>query len=493
MTIGLDFNGKRIPPHKTGRATCQICSGEVIAKCGEIYDWHWAHKIDRNCDPWKEHETEWHRQWKNKFPFEWREVPIENDEGERHFADVKTSSGLVIEFQNSSISTTTIRIREEFYGDMIWVINAQPFKDHLRLASVVKRKVREIEAAEKDPYVELEQDLKNQIEALSKSIDEIQGRITPVFEEIKRKRGRLTFLNDHLANVHELTERIIKSWFDHLHIDYQLSELVNRVDQHYPTRIRGLAKELNEIKEKLAREERNLQMIQKLEQIELGNVSHRIVPSNWISAKNYSNAMVIEKETKSTLFVNSRRISSEFDLQRLQQSELKYVFCLDVSIPLQSINNATAMLKKDLETLQNYLPSVKQIIHESLLNNLRNMVSETEKGIETQDSKWDELLSQKSDLEIRKGTLEMKIAEEVPIAKKEAAEELKNEKFSVMRSEKGQYHFRWKHERKSWQAAGASMFFDIGEDYLLKRLTESLVYKVKLTDFLKDYGHLVSK
>ena len=53
MTIGLDINGKRISPYKTGRATCQICAGDVIAKYGEIYDWHWAHRVDQNCDPWK--------------------------------------------------------------------------------------------------------------------------------------------------------------------------------------------------------------------------------------------------------------------------------------------------------------------------------------------------------------------------------------------------------------------------------------------------------
>ncbi|NOT73437.1 MAG: hypothetical protein HOP08_00815 [Cyclobacteriaceae bacterium] len=104
MTIGIDENKKRVPPFPNGKATCQVCEGNVIAKCGEIYDWHWAHKIDQNCDPWKEHETEWHRGWKNKFPFDWREIVITSDEGERHYADVRTDTGTVIEFQNSSIS-----------------------------------------------------------------------------------------------------------------------------------------------------------------------------------------------------------------------------------------------------------------------------------------------------------------------------------------------------------------------------------------------------
>ena len=99
-------------------------------------------------------------------------------------------------------------------------------------------------------------------------------------------------------------------------------------------------------------------------------------------------------------------------------------------------------------------------------------------------------MSEKSDLEIRKGMLEMKMADEVPTAKKRAIEQIKEEKFSIMRNEKGQYHFHWKHERKSWQAANESIFFDVGEDYLLRRIGEDLVYKTKRDDFYRVYGHV---
>src|SRR5574337_990316 len=150
MTIAIDDNEIRIQPYRGGRAKCPRCLEPVIAKCGEIYNWHWAHKADRNCDPWQEHETQWHRNWKNRFPIELQEVVIVDDWGEKHFADVRTQAGVVIEFQNSSISKATIRTREEFYQDMIWIINAEPFKENFRLASVVKRKLREIQAAKSD-------------------------------------------------------------------------------------------------------------------------------------------------------------------------------------------------------------------------------------------------------------------------------------------------------------------------------------------------------
>ncbi|WDD92819.1 hypothetical protein Bsp3421_002850 [Burkholderia sp. FERM BP-3421] len=74
----------------------------MVAKCGRVKVWHWAHKGKKPCDPWYESETQWHRDWKDKFPREWQEV-VDHDaqSGEIHIADVKTPHGLVLEFQHS--------------------------------------------------------------------------------------------------------------------------------------------------------------------------------------------------------------------------------------------------------------------------------------------------------------------------------------------------------------------------------------------------------
>ncbi len=106
------------------RGICQCCGGQTIAKCGEHVVWHWAHKRKEDCDPWWETETEWHRTWKDRFPFDWQEVVhVDPKSGEKHIADVKTPSGLVIEMQNSPIHPKEMRSREEFYGNMVWVVN----------------------------------------------------------------------------------------------------------------------------------------------------------------------------------------------------------------------------------------------------------------------------------------------------------------------------------------------------------------------------------
>lgn len=106
------------------RATCACCGAEVVAKCGRHVVWHWAHLSLDHCDPWWENETEWHRNWKDRFPGDWQEVPGQDAQtNERHFADVKTPAGLVIEFQRSGITLDEVRSREQYYGTMIWVVD----------------------------------------------------------------------------------------------------------------------------------------------------------------------------------------------------------------------------------------------------------------------------------------------------------------------------------------------------------------------------------
>jgi competence protein CoiA len=117
-------NGKRSEPQPKTRGSCQRCNTEMVSKCGPEVVWHWAHKSRLHCDPWWETETEWHRQWKDRFPSEWQEIVLQDERtGEHHFADVRTANGLVIEFQRSSIDPAEVQAREAFYQKMIWVVD----------------------------------------------------------------------------------------------------------------------------------------------------------------------------------------------------------------------------------------------------------------------------------------------------------------------------------------------------------------------------------
>lgn len=126
--------GKRTEAIKGARGICPGCGSELFAKCGTIKVKHWAHKGNSNCDPWWEPETEWHRFWKNNFPAEWQEIVLHDERTrEKHIADVRTSNGLVIEFQHSHIDPIERIKRENFYKEMVWVVDGTRLKrDYLR-------------------------------------------------------------------------------------------------------------------------------------------------------------------------------------------------------------------------------------------------------------------------------------------------------------------------------------------------------------------------
>jgi competence protein CoiA len=119
----VDGERREAQPGLPGK--CPDCAGVVIAKCGEVRVWHWAHWKKRDCDRWSEPETEWHRAWKNHFPENWQEISHPTENGETHRADVKTESGVVLEFQHSFLPRDEQESRENFYPKMVWVVNGR--------------------------------------------------------------------------------------------------------------------------------------------------------------------------------------------------------------------------------------------------------------------------------------------------------------------------------------------------------------------------------
>ena len=117
-------NGVREIPSKNKKGECLFCGREMISRCGKIREHHWAHVGKLECDPWRENETKWHRDWKVNFPSDWQEV-IHRDEisGEKHIADVKTNEGWVIEFQHSYLKPDERKARNNFYKKIVWVVD----------------------------------------------------------------------------------------------------------------------------------------------------------------------------------------------------------------------------------------------------------------------------------------------------------------------------------------------------------------------------------
>lgn len=123
----IDNNRVEAQPKQQG--LCPNCSQPVVAKCGKQKIWHWAHRSIASCDSWWEPETEWHRNWKNNYPADWQEISLlDNRTGGKHISDVRTTHNLTIEFQHSAIKPEERISREQFYKNMVWVVDGTRLK-----------------------------------------------------------------------------------------------------------------------------------------------------------------------------------------------------------------------------------------------------------------------------------------------------------------------------------------------------------------------------
>ena len=214
MQFGHDINKNRIKVSFTGqRALCPICNSELIAKCGEIYVWHWQHRHNIDCDPWKEHETMWHRQWKSKFPESCQEITIER-EGEIHRADVLTPNKTVIEFQNSPISTSIIRIRENFYQNMVWVVNAIDIQNNFKIQSVVKSRLRMIESDASTALNRAIEEYDVELNENEIDIKENENESKSKCNSIRYNTTKLDKLIEDESSYDELAQKIINKLLD---------------------------------------------------------------------------------------------------------------------------------------------------------------------------------------------------------------------------------------------------------------------------------------
>ena len=121
--------GRNSEPTPGATGTCPLCSGPVLAKCGQVNTWHWAHRADQDCDPWTEPLTDWHRAYQRVVPAERCEVVFG-----KHRADVVAATGQILELQHSTISVEDIAKREAHYGPgMVWLFDARRAYETQRL------------------------------------------------------------------------------------------------------------------------------------------------------------------------------------------------------------------------------------------------------------------------------------------------------------------------------------------------------------------------
>jgi competence protein CoiA len=187
-----------------GRGTCPLCSAVMIAKCGPRIMHHWAHTGSRNCDPWWENETSWHREWKNLFPEDCREISHTAPDGEIHRADIKTPTGIVIEVQHSSMTDAERFSRESFYRNLVWILDGGAFRKNFDIFHRLP-----------DPTSKVAQDL-----VWFKATRQTQAAARGLFWRLSENPKRLKTEMVRVHDVREIEEQVEQAYRGHHQYDW---------------------------------------------------------------------------------------------------------------------------------------------------------------------------------------------------------------------------------------------------------------------------------
>lgn len=491
MKFAINSLKKRIKPEFSGqKATCPFCNGSLIGKCGEIYTWHWQHQVNTECDSWKEYETAWHRTWKNKFPDSWQEVIINNDD-EKHIADVRTPNGDIIEFQNSPISSSTIRIREEFYKNMVWVVNAIEFKENFKIWSLVRAKKREIEAIYFDELRYLNENDYQDKSSKNNDIQKKKLEIETKKEELIYKTKKHERIKNLLENLDDLTNSVFDKWLQsRTYYNTDLSEIINKLSIDFKELVITENQKISRLKHEKDKVKKYLLRINNLPTKQINNKTFWVVEYNNISTTSFSKVKAIVKETVNSLFVETKDFMNEFDFTNFHYYKDNHLFVIDFA---DDISLSESLINKNnslLEELTNSISSYRIEFNKQLSELLKNKTEKIDEEIKTLCQNIKQLKKEQKDL-MKKQTSELNYRrEKIETYKNQQKEKMDNHITYTMRKFKGHYGFEWKYERKSWQEANCPIFFDIGEKYLFELVKDGIFRKIDKNKFIETFSNI---
>lgn len=114
---------------------CPYCKSPLIVRKGDVRRQHFAHEKSALCsDSWGidriENDSDWHREWQEKFPIDNQEICLTLGEI-KHRADVMVRR-TVLEFQHSPLNSEKFSNRNSFYSELgnkvIWIFDYQDVK-----------------------------------------------------------------------------------------------------------------------------------------------------------------------------------------------------------------------------------------------------------------------------------------------------------------------------------------------------------------------------
>ncbi|MCF6131111.1 competence protein CoiA family protein [Flavobacterium wongokense] len=476
MLTAVNIHGKRITPYSDEQGYCPLCRSEVINILGEINIAHFRHRALKDCDSWSEGETEWHYNWKQKFPLSWQENTIDKF-GEIHRADIQTPNGLVLELQNSSISTTTIKIREQFYGNMIWLVNAQGFKDNFKIISIVNAKLRD---SNSDYYR-----YSNSIsDGKSKKITKLEGKLSDCEFSYKQTSREIEYLLNDLKSLVKDEDDFENTFSNYLEWSYVSSMFFDFKSEE--------RKSIKSLKEKIVDSEKELEKSHKLVDYinALPNCSikefanWKIVDFGLINPANHTNCKVIFRDSIDTFFPEIIDIHTSTQFSSYSRTPDKYVLIIDLTKRVSDEEKKIKDIENGIEANEGEIENLTKVIGKKLFNWItekkQEILSKIEKKKQTQNELENSILFFGNEIDKETEIENNRQIEE----SKSAFQSYEKEQIRIKSQHKGKYAYYWKNKRKTWDFAEKPIYFDFG-DCIFKITGDYDLIKMKTEDFIK--------
>jgi hypothetical protein len=470
------LNNKRIVPPSSGfLAICQICGQPVRAYCGELNMDHWRHVKLSNCDLWHSHETPWHREWKLLFPENFREVVIEN-ENEIHRADIKTPKGLVVEFQNSPISSLEIRVREKFYGQMIWVVNTDEFKENISFRSVVTRELSNLRRYDHNPDIEApEKKMKKACQPISDRIDRNKIDIFTLENRIEWIQNSISTIDGFLNDMTQFTRDYIKNR-NRVDTDYYNPKILNKLNI-LKTRIDAFNRDIQVL-------DKNINEIDSLENYPLQNLSEfKIINNNKrVDPKNYREYRAIKRETLLQIFPELISFNSEFQLKAYINNP-NFVLIKDFRLQLQNLNDKKMFLENKIIKRDKTVSLIDELFSKDATDYFISKKVKFQEELITIKKSLPNLEEKRISLSFELDICIQNAVTEAAKSNKKFEDDFKKKEFSIMKEYKGLYILYWKYRHKSWDAASQIFFleyngflYQLQRDVLFKKIEKKRIY-----------------
>lgn len=368
---------------------------------------------------------------------------------------------------------------------MIWVVNAQKFKDNLHLYSVVKSKLRSLDRDIGNTVLNEESDFDQQIFILEREIDRHERVLKYQLEKVVNLNAVLDRLRGFAMNIEGTVTNLLEAWSAGFIVDTLLSETAKNLD--------AFKKNMAEINQQSANlNSKRTQLLNARNKIEgkqsiiFDGQPMKIIEYDDLNISTYKKAVFIDRNSLNTLFHKHHRIKNEIEFIGMRHRANAFIIAIDPTNAINTLTNDISAIDAELVVRKVHEINLTRELHfefEREINRLSaELAQEIQKGdedssIETQD------LNQ---LRYKKEMLVLKKEQRLIALAREQGQEREAKRGEIMKANKGLYYLDWKHERTTWQHASQTIYFDIGESYLLRRLTTNEVLKVSLEDFLAE-------